>query len=773
MIANQKHPVSRTPLALALASALLATSAASVVQAQDEPTRRASAALLEEVVVTARKREELSQDVPLSISAFNSDQLDALKVRNLGDLAVAMPSVVLDEIGTSRGTANFSIRGIGINSSIPSIDPAVGVVIDGVYLGTNTGVVFDNFDVQSIEVLRGPQGTLFGRNVTGGAVLLNTKVPTQEFEFTARAAYEFPEDGGGRTIVQGSVSGGITDTLAAKLAIYVNDDEGALVNEFDGKDHGRYEQTIIRPVIAWNPTDTFELIARYEYQDIEADGPSAQSHRNGFGLDGSPFNADRDSFDFNIDEPGDFGLEIDFLNLTANWDVGGGTITNIFGWRDQTGSTNADIDAQPIWYFHSDTYSEYEQWSNELRYNGLFMDDKLNLTVGAYIFESELAYDENRRLFGVLTGNVAAGQNQEGGGYLDVESMGFFAQGDYDVSEKLTLTFGLRWTEEEKSAVTTNLILNIDNACYIGAPNGPAYFPATTECVPDFVDDESWDFVSPKLGFMYHINDGARVYGGVTQGYRSGGYNLRNTEAPTGFNPDGSAIYEFGPGPFDTEEVTSWEVGYKSEWDKGQLNISAYFTEIADQQREVNLPSATSGVLQLIQNTADTEIMGIEVDGTFAVTENLTVIASLGVLDAEYTSVRFDLNGDGVVDSADESLGLPRAPELTYGISAIYDVDVGNYGYLSSRISYNYRDETFYTDNNVGFILEQEMLDISFDFYTAGGSWVLSAYGRNLLDTVRHGGDTPLRTIGPVPVGGSFAPLSRPATLGFEVNYIY
>lgn len=760
----------RCPLAAAIAMAVAGTSFSAM--AQEQARRGSASALLEEVVVTARKREEGAQDVPLSVSAYGEDQLEALKVRNLGDLGVGMPSVVLDDVGTSRGYANFSIRGIGINSSIPSIDPAVGVVIDGVYLGTNSGIVFDNFDIQSIEVLRGPQGTLFGRNVTGGAVLINTKVPTQEFEFNARASYEFPEDGGASQIIQGSVSGGLTDTLAAKLAVYYNDDDGALVNGFDGQDHGAYEQTIIRPVIAWRPTDTLEIIARYEYQDIENDGPSGQSHSNGSGNPGSPYNADRDSFDFSIDEPGYGTLEVDTFNLTLNWDVAGGTITNIFATREQENSTLADIDAQPIWVFHSDTDSSYEQWSNELRYNGLFMDDRLNLTTGIYVFESELAYDENRRLFGVLTGVGLPALSQEGGGYLDVESMGVFASLDYDLTDRLTLTAGLRWTDEEKDARTTNLPIN-NAPCYIGRPNGPDYAFATTECSADFVDTESWSFLSPKLGFMYELTDSSRVYGSVTQGYRSGGYNLRNTEVPTGFAADGTAIYEFGPGPFDEEEATSWEIGYKSEWSRGQLNASAYFTQIKDQQREVNLPSAVSGVLQLIQNTADTDIMGLEVDGTFAISDNFTIVASLGVIDAEYTSVRFDLNGDGVIDSADKDLDLPRAPELTYSIAAIYDMEIGDLGYLSSRISYAYRDETFFTDNNLGYILEQEMLDIYLDFYTAGGNWTLSMYGRNLLDTVRHGGDTQLGFIGPLPVNGTFSPLGTPATLGFEVSYSF
>ena len=227
----------RTFICSALGVVLAATA-----NAQDAAPKRASSALLEEVVVTARKREEGSQDVPISISAYSSDKIDALKVRNLTNLAVSMPSVVLDEIGTSRGYANFSIRGLGINSSIPSIDPAVGMVVDGVYLGTNAGVVFDTFDLKSIEVLRGPQGTLFGRNVTGGAVLLNSKAPTQEFTVNARVAYDQAEgSGGGNYYAMGGISGGLTDTLAARLSVYYNDDSGALDitdGPLAGQEHG-------------------------------------------------------------------------------------------------------------------------------------------------------------------------------------------------------------------------------------------------------------------------------------------------------------------------------------------------------------------------------------------------------------------------------------------------------------------------------------------------------------------------------------------------------
>ncbi|MDP5071211.1 MAG: TonB-dependent receptor plug domain-containing protein, partial [Congregibacter sp.] len=152
--------LSRKPMVAALAAVIAGSSFAGIAQAQEPEKRRSSATLLEEVVVTARKREEGAQDVPLSISAFSADQIEALKVRDLTNLGVGLPNVALDDVGTTRGTANFSIRGLGISASIPSIDPTVGVFVNGVYLGVNNGIIFDVFDLESIEVLRGPQGVL-------------------------------------------------------------------------------------------------------------------------------------------------------------------------------------------------------------------------------------------------------------------------------------------------------------------------------------------------------------------------------------------------------------------------------------------------------------------------------------------------------------------------------------------------------------------------------------------------------------------------------------
>ncbi len=502
-----KHPINCNklcPLALAVAvagSGLISAAA----MAQDTAPRRTASRLLEEVIVTARKREEGAQEVPLSVTAFNSDQLSALKIRDLTNLAVGMPNVALDEIGTTRGTANFSIRGLGVNSSIPSIDPTVGVFINGVYLGLNNGIIFDMFDLASIEVLRGPQGTLFGRNVTGGAILLNTKKPGDELEATLMGAVDTGEDGGINRYYKAAIGGPITDNLGARLVLYYNDDDGQFENDFNGDDFGEIEQTMIRGTVVWTPTDATELILRYEYNDTDGQGPAAQNHINGSGVPGTPVNNDRDDFNFSIDEEGFQESETDFFTAELNWDVdfGNGTITNIFGYRDYDGQSNIDVDGQPIWIFHAPAWLEAEQYSNELRYNGVFAD-RANVTTGIFYFENELNYHERREFLGVVTGGVAPALQFDGGGEYEVESFTFFAQVDYDLTDQWTLTAGVNYSSEEKDVNIASLSQNIGSPCNIvtGSP---------MPCPFDFVDDEDWDNIAPKLGATYPLDDQRRI----------------------------------------------------------------------------------------------------------------------------------------------------------------------------------------------------------------------------------------------------------------------
>jgi iron complex outermembrane receptor protein len=746
-------PANISPLAIAVALAGTALLSAGS-QAQEPQARGAATTMLEEVVVTARKREENAQEVPLSITAFNADQIETLKVRSLTNLSVGMPNVSLEDVGTAPGIANFSIRGLGINSSIPTIDPTVGVFQNGVYLGTNQGIIFDLFDVESIEVLRGPQGTLFGRNVTGGAVLINNKKPGDELEGTARYAIETGDIGGINSYYMGAVGGPITDTLGGRIVMYYNDDEGQFENDFTGDDHGEIKQKMARGTLAWEPTETSELVLRYEYSDINGDGPAAQSHTNGFGIPGKPVNNDRNDFNFSIDETGFQETETNFVTAEFNWDVdfGDGIITNIFGYRDSNVKTLSDIDSQPVSLFNGLAWLEAEQFSNELRYSGLFAD-KVNVTAGVFYFQNDLKYHERRNLLSSLTPDGSPALRLDGGGTQDTKTYTAFAQVDYDLSEMWTLTAGLNYSYEEKDAQIASLIDNQNLTPPCNVVEGPP-------CNYDFIDDDSWGNLAPKLGATYNLSDDSRLYTSWTRGFRSGGYNLRNT----------SVIEE--PEVFGEEEVNNFEIGYKSSQDWGRVNAAVFYNEIHDLQRELNLPNEGAGVVQLIRNTADATIFGAEVDGTFPITDSLVILASIGYIDAQYDNVNEDLNIDGVIDGLDESLDLPRAPEWTYSIGSTYDMNIGDWGFMTARINYAYRDEMAFTDDNRGFINEVHIVDAGLDFHSNSGEWIFSLYGRNLLDEVAQGGDTQLPALlGPVPLGGTFSPLNPGLRVGLEVTY--
>lgn len=739
------------------------------VEEEEQQTGRTSIADATNVIVvtgTKTQNAENVQDVPLAVTAFNAESLDALKVRDVQGLTYSAPNVSLDQIGTSRGTANFSIRGLGINSSIPSIDPTVGVFVDGVYLGFSGGVVFDLFDLESVEILRGPQGILFGRNTTGGAVLINTGNPTDYLTGKFRAAVDGPLVDGGRGganyTVSGVISGPIVeDTLLFKLGAYYNKNEGYFTNLFDGSNHGKAETKILRGALEGRFGD-LTLTGKLDYFTSDGDGPSGQN-RGVF---------ERDTFDLSIDERGNYDNEIWTGSLTAEVDIGPGTLTNIFGYRDYSATTLGDIDSLPIFGFHSSTETEHDQISNEIRY--AISTDNFDLTIGGFYFDQSIAYTETRDLppLSPLT--------FYGGGSQDHEVLGAFAASQYYLTSDFSVIAGIRWSREEKYAGVTYVRPRPE--CSVVGGTCPT--SGTNPFIPTenngFEDGRSWTNWSPKFGFQYEFDD-SQIYAHWTRGYRSGGYNFRITNATvfetvvvpaTGGN--------FG---FDEERVDNYEIGGKFQTSDGALTVNAavYLTEIDDMQREVNQSSPTAGVSQFILNTADAEILGFEVEGRARVTDNLIFTANLGIIDDDYKSVAFDISSDGAIDDADTALRLPRVPEVTWGVGMLHELILPN-GAIVSRVNYQFRDEFAYTDNNLGWIQAADNLDANITWETLMDGLSVSIYGKNLLDQVQAGGDTQLPFGGPLsngvnrpfdayPAGGTLSPLSKGRQIGAEMTF--
>ena len=745
-------------LRVVVATSLIVASTANANTNTREPT--GISPLIEEVSVTARKRVELAENVPLSVSGFSQSQLSALEIRDLSDLSISTPSVVLDDVGSQRGFANFAMRGLGINSSLPSIDPAVGVVADGVFLGTNVGIVTDFLDVESIELLRGPQGTLFGRNVTGGAVLIKTKAPTQERTFNMRLGHEVSVEGGATDVFTGVGSGGLSDNLAARLAIHSRDDNGPLeisAGPLAGQKHGALRSLTIRPSLLWTPSEKTNVVLRYELQRVDGDGSSPQAHTNRAGLAGSPTNWDRDSFDFAIDQAGRHELDNDSLGLEATTRLKAGTLTYIFGVRRTSLSMVSDFDSQPLFYFHVDAATEYDQMSHEIRWSGLIFSDSAHLTIGAFQFASELDVDEDDGFLGVLTDNGSPSFTTDHGGQLDVDSLGIFATLDYFLSEELEMSIGVRISEEKKAAKIVNGGSNRNSDCYVAGTKPVITYGSGPErvCTFDYEDEETFNYVSPRLSFAYDFPEIGMAYASGSIGYRSGGFNLRGN------------VDAFPP-VYDKERVAAYELGYKGNWDIYRFNISAYHSVVSDMQREVFFPYQ-DGLAQVLTNTADAEINGLEAEITALISPRFSMKATLGLMDANLTDVLFDMNRDGNVDALDEALEIPRAPDLTYSLWGSYTTPVFS-GFLRSSIAFGHRSEMAFTDSNTGFIQEEDRLDLSFDYLTADGQWEISVYGRNVLNNVRHGTEAVL----PPSFGGStLSMLMKPAVYGIGLDYIF
>jgi len=745
-----------------LATASLAALVVSPALAQDDD-RSSIDALTDVITVTATKSvdPEDVQDVPLAVTAFNAKSLDALNVRDLEDLSFSAPNVSLDDIGTARGQANFSIRGLGINSSIGSIDPAVGVFVDGVYVGLTSGVVFDVFDLESIELLRGPQGILFGRNTTGGAVLVNTANPTDELSGKFTYIVEAPaadDRGGANQFFMGTLSGPIIEgKLNGKIAGYVNSDEGYFKNQFDGGNIGGADTSIVRGALEWFPTYNLTFLLKGELFDSTSDGLVAQNR----GL------FRRDSFDVSIDEPGFVNIQVTNVSLRTDWDLNFGTLTNIFGYRSTDQSTLGDIDSLPSFIFHSDTQTEQEQISNELRYAGTF--GAFDVKAGIFLFNQELTVNENRDLPPVVPITFT------GGGFQDQNVYGAFTQVDWNFSDTLKLIGGLRYSYEDKDVAIAYVIPRVP-ACDVIEGTCPTNDILST----GFEDDDAWQNLSPKLGFQWTPQDDMQVYGGWTRAFRSGGYNFRITD-PANFIRQVINQTEIAT---DEEQVDSFEIGTKFDAldGKAQINAAFFLTKVQDMQREVNLADPGAGVSQLISNTADATILGLEFEGQYLLTDDLLLMGNFGWIDASYDEVRFDISGDGLVDSTDENLAIPRVPEFTYGVSLLWDVDLGASGGLATRVAFQHRDEFAYTDNNFGFIQEADMLEANVTWRTPVEGLSLSVYGENLLDEVQAGGDTQLPFGGPLgngvnepfdffPAVGTLSPLKRGRVMGFEATF--
>jgi iron complex outermembrane recepter protein len=705
-----------------------APSTAAVRLTQTQASQDGSA-LMEDIIVTATKkgRGEQLQEVPASITAFGSSQLQALQFRNLNSLTTSMPNVALEEVGTQRGTANFSIRGLGVNSSVPSIEPTVGTFVNGIYMGTNYGVVLDAFDVDSVEVLRGPQGVLFGRNVTGGAISLNTRRPDGKTEVNGKASFE---TGLQQTYALGAQTAVVEDRLFARVAGYYSHDDGYFKDPTLGRDMGRTESWFVRPTLVAKPIDTVTMTLIGEYGQYNGDGPTVRNpaYISGFRtVQNFPGVTDMDYrsgvFETNIDTG-----------------FGNGTITNVMGYRHVDLLSSVDADAAP-----SDTYNIFyrfkqHQFSDELRYSGRFFD-RADLVAGLFYFQQKFIYLVDDELYYARLGAAYGGRQRQ-------HSFGIFANADIDIiPDRLVFTVGGRYSSDRK-----RVNIAIRN---FAAP--PCNF-STITCTFGFNDAKTFKTFSPKASLRWNAARGVQLYALYARGYRSGGYNVR---AVTALVP---------PGPFNDEKTDDFEIGAKLDlFDRRlRLNLSAFHNTITGMQREQTQNLAT-GIQTIISNTADARLQGIEAELTAQIVKGLVLRGSIGIVDGDYKKIFADLNADGVINDIDKNLKIPRLSPVSYSLAVIVDIPAEGIGKFGGQISFDHKDLSYFNDRNTGPLPAFNNLSTTLSFSPAAMPDIrLAVFGRNLLNRDNLSANTPA---GSLPTGGADQFIGKGRVLGGEIEF--
>jgi len=711
---------------------------------------------LEEVVVTAEKRSQSIQDVPLSVVALSGDNIEVGKIEGLNDIAFRTPGLSFNQFNV--GEPRIYIRGIGNSSDSAASDPAVGIFLDEVYIGRTGGVGFDLFDLERIEVLRGPQGTLYGKNTNGGAINMVTSRPSDENELRVRGSV-----GSDNLLhLQGLATGPLGDSAAGKLVFSWRERDGfgdnvitpgeiATAGDFSaselidgsigaangGDSMGDLENWSLRGQLLFDIGDNAELLLGADYSNNETNGSCRHVENldkaiQGLGSFWEAAMSDRyKSDERNCASQFDTSQERESSGLMARfeYDFQWSTLTSITAWRssdynsldDLTGLPLIDLDAPsppgvplPPGSFTGPENvidaadEEASQWSQEFRLAG--SSDRFNWLAGAFFMEEKVDrkeefYTQYSTLLQGLglapVGDVLFTQDNT------TESVAVFGQVDWNITEQLTLTYGLRWAEDEKD-ITQNAI-DLLGTNPSGVPLILPEFPAPVSA------SDSWSKVTQKVSLAYHPNDDLMLYATYSEGYKSGAFQSQ-TNLPS-----------VAEQPVDPEFVENIEVGMKSSWweNRMQFNLSYFDMDYQDLQVfELN-----SRFLLVLLN-AQAQSRGVEASFDVVPTESLRLSASYSWNDATYDEF---INSNGL-DLADNHLAY--APEQAYTISGNYNWPLSNGSAIDVGITYSWKDDYFLGPQNREREKQEAigLLDAGISWISPDASLSVDVWGKNLSD---------------------------------------
>jgi len=690
--------------------------------------------MLDEIIVTAQKRAENQQTVPISVTTATADFMAKNDIRTLEDLNGSVPGFFATN-SVAYNTAPVSIRGIGGSTGSAAFfnDAPVAAYVDGVYVARTVIPTTNLQDVESVQVLRGPQGTLYGRNSTAGAVLLTTKRAHQEFEAEVSAGYaRFDE-----VTVGGVVNGALTDTLSARAVIAYSDKAGFGINTNDGSSVNGSQDLTARLSLNFEPSDdvSFDLITEFYHRKAQPGLIALSSLEAGDGS-ANPYIL-RPDLDQVIDDREFTALNANrsdsktyAVTLLGEWDLGAVSIHSITGYRDldfvgaqDTDNTRLDItrNAAPI---------QAKQFSQELRLESN-NDGPFSWILGGFYFSEDLGIQARtnfQRRF-LPTGLDAVLESAQ-----KTNAVAIFGDATYELTEKLSLTVGGRYSYEQKTFSTDRIDLSLFEGSHAGGPfvgtyAGPGEVMRDTAA---FADEASFTDFSPRAVLDYQVSDDIFLFASFSQGFKSGGFNtFANDEA-------------FGP-----EDITSYEIGFKSEWadNRVRVNGAAFYNDYTDLQ----VRTSEGGLGAKIVNVGVARIQGAELEMSVAVTEHLTISGNVAYLDAEITQGTIDapstdfgiLSANNGIPSIIHNVAgnkLPRSPEWQTYLNVSYERPVGSV-MMALSATYKYQDDVFYLETNQDsdvFAGEAwDEIDLRLAISDPDDMWEVSIYGQNVTNNRR------------------------------------
>ena len=693
--------------------------------------------LIDEIVVTARHRAENIQSVPISMTAVSGTAINEARINTLQELEHSVPNLVFGETGTS-GETHIGIRGIGDFSRNIGFDTRVGVYIDGVFAGQSLAVDQGLADIAQIEVLRGPQGTLFGKNSSSGAINIITNKPEiGETSGELRVGAGNLENIYGQAILNMPLG----ETAAARFSLVTQDQDGYIHNLFNGKNVMTSDHLLGRLRLRFQPSDVLDINFSYDFRKQDNDLLFLEPDDSYENTAGNPaatgrFIVDQDAQLIDENDGSGGGLTIEYT--LANDHI----LTSITGFRSVDRKVGSDEDATRVFTLDARFFEDdFEHFTQEVRLASP-ADQGFRYVVGVFYFDQDAVTNRKVALgpgFGGPPEGVDAAIQDSA---VDTSNLALFVNANLDLSDQWTVSGGLRYTDEQKDA-------RIDQFVFPG-------FGLAELIQESFSRDE--DYVTATFNLQYQATDDLLAYFTYSNGYKAGGFNVDLV-------PTIADLF------FEEEEVDSFEIGLKTDLLDGRLrlNITAFQAEYDDYQVfQFRFDPFSGTTALLVSNAASVTTRGIEVEGIARFSDNFELAYGLGLTDATFD----DFPGGAIDPVTGSELNvagntLARAPEVTANLTARYSFTAGSMG-GSASLNYSYRDEQFFNPDNrensrqEGYGLVNASLDLDLS-----DQWSVAVWGRNLTDEVYRG----MRGVSFL--GVPFSLYMQPRTYGIEAIFRY